>query len=201
MESSSCSTFNFAWYSIAPTEGKQTQTPGLNSCTSEGHTVPATPVALVVLLLKDMNIIWYGNLVGHQYAKIYAINTNITWTIYKTNGSKDWSKWISQRTSQDGTKNVKTCNFIIWTTRIPLRQVKTGDIILTVITTSIHGDNFRTNILPIGRYSFCQCYVVRIILFIMHVFYLRSQIALTGYCFAIDGHWPRYSFFSRTWLM
>ena len=154
MESSSCSTFYFVWYNIPPTEGKQTQTPGLNSCASEGHTAPTTPVALVVLLLKDMNIIWYGNLVRHQYTKIYTINTNITCIIYKTNKSKDWSKGISQPTSQHRTKNVKTCNFIIWITRFPLRQVQIGDIILAVITTSIHGDNFRTNILPIGRYSF-----------------------------------------------
>jgi hypothetical protein len=42
------------------------------------------PLAItVVLLLNDTNIIWYGNSFG------YVININKTWTLYKTNGSKD----------------------------------------------------------------------------------------------------------------
>jgi hypothetical protein len=31
-----------------------------------------------VLLLNDTNIIWYGNRVGHQYAKINTNNINKT---------------------------------------------------------------------------------------------------------------------------
>jgi hypothetical protein len=37
------------------------QNTGVNSCAPEGQTVPAPIVSPVVLLLKDTNILWYGN--------------------------------------------------------------------------------------------------------------------------------------------
>ena len=41
--------------------------PGLNSGAPERLAVPAPLVTPVMLLLNDMNIIWYGNSVEHQY--------------------------------------------------------------------------------------------------------------------------------------
>jgi hypothetical protein len=41
----------------------------------------------------------------------------------------------------------------------------------------------------------CACHVLDwVVFFILHLFYLSSHIALTGYCFVIFDHWPRNSF-------
>ena len=41
--------------------------PGVNSGAPEGFVIPASLITPVVLLLKDMNIIWYVNRVEPQY--------------------------------------------------------------------------------------------------------------------------------------
>ena len=43
----------------------------------------------IMLLLNNMNIIWYWFCVGHQYTWMNTNNKDKTWTSYKTNGSKD----------------------------------------------------------------------------------------------------------------
>jgi hypothetical protein len=125
MECSSCSICCFLWYNIAATEAKHPHTKQLrlNSCVLEGLLFLALPVVLVVLLLNDINIIWYGYRVRQEFAKINTINIKITWTICTTNGSKYEMNTVlnrkSQRTSHHGTKKVNTCSMITWTTRVP----------------------------------------------------------------------------------
>jgi len=66
-------------------------------------------------LLNDINIIWYGNRIGHQYRWINTNSINKTRTPYIRNGSIDETNFVLtskyQQTSQHGTKKVKTCNW------------------------------------------------------------------------------------------
>jgi hypothetical protein len=61
----------------------------LNSGFSGGYAASAPLVVPVMLLLKDINIIWYENRVGYQYMLTNTSHLCKIWQTYNTNGSKD----------------------------------------------------------------------------------------------------------------